>query len=190
MLTGVLTVLLLAQAPAMGRPMSEVPPRPVLPKTGDEAVLGAINATDASVIEAAKLATSRGGSADVKAFATTLVREHQASLTNGGRLAKSLNVVRLLPSDTAVVHGHERAMHDLNLLSGSAFDSRFMQLMADQHRAALALLEGSLGATAARPEVKQALAQTLPMLHGHLAAAEKWQSTHGGAPPPKRTPPG
>ncbi|MEP6590646.1 MAG: DUF4142 domain-containing protein [Gemmatimonadota bacterium] len=183
MLTGVLTILLLAQAPVMGRPMSEVPPRPVLPQTGDEAVLGAINAADASVIEAAKLAASRGGSAEVRAFATTLVREHEASLTNGGRLAKSLNVVRRQPPDTAVVHAHERAMRDLNLLSGSAFDGRFVQLMVDEHRAVLVLLEGSLGATAVRPEVKQALVQAAAMLHGHLAAAEKWQSMHGGAPP-------
>ncbi|MES2123715.1 MAG: DUF4142 domain-containing protein [Gemmatimonadota bacterium] len=182
MLTGILSIFLMVQAPVQGRPVSEARTAPVQPRTGDAAVLGAINAADASITEAAKLASTKAGGGDVRSLASTMVTDHRKSLTEGGRLAKALGITRALPTDTVLTHAHETAMHELNLLSGSAFDARFIQCIIAEHQTVIKLLEGSLGSTATRPEVRQFLAQQLPLLHSHLAAAEKWQAAHPSAP--------
>lgn len=182
-MTSVLTLLMLAQTPVQGRPVSEGLSTPVLPRTGDPAVLGAINGADANMIEAAKLASTKGSAAEVKSFASSVVREHQASLTEGSRLAKARHIDRVPPVDPTLTQAHTQAMHELNLLSGSAFDARFMRLMADEHRAALTLLDGGLGASTSDPECKQFVGKQLPLLRSHRATAEKWLAAHVPAPP-------
>jgi putative membrane protein len=178
MLVGILALLMSAQAPTVGPVLSPRPHDPVVVRTGDGTVLGAIGAVDANTIEAAKLATTKASNGDAKAYAAVLVRDHQLSLTTGTNLAKQLGVTRLLPPDSVMSRGHTQEMAELNALSGAAFDKAFVQYAVDDHKAAIAKINGTLLAEATRPQVKTFVRQRVPILTAHQQTGEKWLAAH------------
>src|SRR5512141_3196253 len=122
MLAEMLGLLLMVQVPTAGPKAGPTPAPAVVQRSADGAVLGAIGARDANLIEAAKLATTKATGPNAKAFAATVLKAHQASLDAGTRLAKQLGVARLLPADSVMARQQVAAMTKLNVLSGVAFD--------------------------------------------------------------------
>lgn len=180
MLVSVLTLLLTVQAqtqppvPTAGPPLSPVPHTPVVRRTGDADVLGAIGAADANMIEAATLATTKASNGEVKSYAALVLRDHQKSLTAGTKLAKELRITRLLPADSAMARAQVEAMTRLNLLSGDAFDRAFVQYTVDAHQVLVTKDKTVLPARAQRRRVKNFLHERQEMLQAHLQAGVRW----------------
>ena len=134
---------------------------------------------DANVIEAAKLATTKAASGDVRAYASTLVHDHQVSLARGDTLARQHGITHgCSPADSAMVRDHREGMLKLNLLSGDAFDTAFMRMMVSAHKAQIAKIDKSLIVMARQPEVKVFIRRQLPDLKAHEHTADKWLDKH------------
>jgi putative membrane protein len=182
MLVAILAMLISAQAPTVGPALSPRPHDPVVARTADGTVLGALGAIDANAIEVAKLATTKASNGDAKAYAAILLRAHQLSLTSGTQLAKRLGITRLLPADSAMARAQVDRMASLNALSGAAFDQAFVEYAVESHKAAIVKINGTLLAEATRPQVKTYARQRVPILTGHQLAGEKWLAAHPSKP--------
>lgn len=176
MLTGIITILLMTQAPTPpGKTIGPADPViPMVARTGDGVVLGAIGAADANIIEVATLATTKARDAAVKTLAAEALKAHQKSLTDGSSLAKQFGIKRLLPADSAMARLQVNTMKELNRLSGAAFDQRFVEFVVELHKGIMAKDRGPLLAEEMRPEVKAFLAARQPLLLAHLQAGERW----------------
>lgn len=178
MFAAIVALVMVIQNPVAGPPLSPRPQVPVVPRTGDATVLGHIGAVDANEVEAAKLAATKATASSVRNLAKVLVKDHEASLTQGLFLAKQLDIERLLPADSAMARAHKTEMATLNTLTGPAFDKAFVQFALADHKAVIAKINGTLLAEAERPEVKGFLQALLPVLTGHQRAEEKWLAAH------------
>lgn len=178
MLVGILAAIVVAQAATAGPPLSPVPHDPIVQRTGDGMVLGLIGAVDANEMEEAKLAATKASASEVRALATTEVKDHQLSLQTGARLAKQFSIARLLPADSAMAREHVVEMAQLNTLTGAAFDKAFVENTVADHKATIAKINGTLLAAAKRPQVKAFVRALLPQLMAHQQAEEKWLAAH------------
>lgn len=125
-------------------------------------------------VQLGELAAQRAQSADVRKFGETLRTDHQAALLRTTNLAKSLKVEP--PTDPTT---EERGFYEgLSQLSGSEFDAAFVSHMITAHEAAIA--KYSRNANSNDDAVAAMIAETLPKLKAHLAAA---QALHRGEPP-------
>ena len=178
MLTALMGALVLAQFAPTGSMVTARAQTPARARLGDPEVLGAIGARDANLIEAAKLATTKAGSAEVKSFAAEVLASHERSLTRGGVLAKELNLSRTLPADSAMARLQTTKMDELSLLSGAEFDRVFVQYVYDAHDAEVSKVIGPLQAQAQHASVRTFVSDRLPELRAHHATAQTWLAAH------------
>lgn len=155
-------------------------PRPVVPAqvAGDAEVLGAINARDANLIEAATLAGEKAGSREVKSFAAEVLEAHQRFLTRGAELAKALQVSRELPPDSVMARTQDQKMDELSLLSGAAFDRVFMDYIVKAYEAELSKVTREQVPGARDAAVKAFASERLPVLRANQATAAAWLAAH------------
>jgi predicted outer membrane protein len=180
MLTALLGSLVLGQmypAGTMARPARQAP---VQAEVDDAAILGAIGARDANIIEAVAMAEKQAGSGEVRGFATELRRSHGESLTRGGELAKQLNLHRELPADSAMARLQREKMDELALLNGAAFDRVFVQYVLDAHNAELEKMTRTNLPQAQHPLVQAFVRDRLPSLNAHKATASAWLAANPG----------
>lgn len=120
-------------------------------------------------VQLGELAAQRAQNGDVRKFGETLRTDHQAALQRSINLAKSLKVEP--PTDAST---EARGFYDgLSQLSGSEFDAAFVSHMIEAHEAAIA--KYSRSANSDNDAVAAMIADTLPKLKAHLAAAQALQ---------------
>jgi putative membrane protein len=179
MLVVMLAVVMAAQDPVVaGPPLSARPHAPVVQRSADATVLGAIGAVDANELEEAKLAATKATASEVRDLAALLVKDHEHSLHRGARLAKQYKIERLLPADSAMARAHVAEMAQLNTLSGAAFDKAFVEYTLADHKSVIAKINTTLLAMAQLPQVKAFVRGLLPQLTAHQQAEEKWLAEH------------
>jgi predicted outer membrane protein len=182
MLTALVGSLVLGQmfpAGTMGRPEPQRQNGTQV-QVDDAAVLGAIGARDANLLEACTLAEKQAGGADVRQFVAELRRSHGESLTRGGELAKQLNLHRELPADSVMARMQREKMDELALLSGAAFDRVFVRYVLDAHTAELEKMTSTNLPGARHPLVQAFVRDRLPSLNAHKATASEWLAAHPG----------
>jgi putative membrane protein len=119
-------------------------------------------------VDTGKLAADKATRADVKSFAQMLVDDHSKANDELKGLAGQKNVT--LPAGPKPM---QKAAHDrLAKLSGSAFDTAYVNQMVRDHRQAVSLFdrESRYGKDA---DAKAWAAKTLPTLKAHLAKAQE-----------------
>jgi putative membrane protein len=158
----------------LGAPAGAASPGAAAVRTTDGAILGAIGARDANLIEAATLARTKAQSAAVKSFAGDVLRDHQRSLTRGAALATQLQVTRLLPADSAMVRTQRAQMVLLDSLSGAAFDRAFVQFVVDDHAAAILKVTRTQLPQARHADVVALVRSRLPGLREHQVMGQAW----------------
>src|SRR5204863_112868 len=88
-------------------------------------------------IEVGKLADKRSNSADVKDFATMLVKDHKAAYDKLGDLFKNRKI--------GIVTGLEKETRDeikrLSKLEGNEFDRAFLDHMISEHKKVISIFE-------------------------------------------------
>ncbi|MEZ5291019.1 MAG: DUF4142 domain-containing protein [Vicinamibacterales bacterium] len=128
----------------------------------------------ATEIAASRMALDTTASADVKALAERVVRDHEQA---NERLRHELDDTPVAPepSDVAVAD----ATRPLDGLTGEAFDRAYVDMMVDDHVAAISLVESKVigGGNA---HVKDWASYTLPILRDHLRRAREVQDELSG----------
>jgi putative membrane protein len=118
-----------------------------------------------------RLAAAKAQRADIKEFANRMIRDHGRGY---GELQALAAANRLgLPTEMSPEHQstHER----LSNLSGSAFETAYLEAMRDAHQEAIAFFttEARSGGT---PEIRAWAGKTLPTLRAHLEHVGQLQS--------------
>jgi len=124
-------------------------------------------------VEAAKLALSKTKNADVKAFAESMQKDHEAVNDMALALVKKLNVT---PEDNATSQALAKAAADkraeLGKLDGAAFDKAYIDNEVAYHKQVNGALETVLIPAAQNGELKSLLETGLKLFQGHELHAE------------------
>ncbi|SET71448.1 DUF4142 domain-containing protein [Pseudomonas graminis] len=126
-------------------------------------------------VEAGKLALEKGTSADVKAFAEMMVKDHTAA---NAKLKGIADTKKLEVSDNAMLMDKAKAMI-LELRSSKSFDQAYAnnQVVAHEKTIELFKKEAAEGKDA---DLKAFATATLPKLEEHLTRAKALAKAHGG----------
>ncbi len=124
-------------------------------------------------VEAARLALSKTTSADVKAFAESMQKDHEAVNDMALALVKKLNVT---PEDNATSQALSTAAEEkraeLGKLDGAAFDKAYIDNEVAFHQQVNGALETLLIPSAQNAELKGLLETGLKLFQGHQQHAE------------------
>ena len=126
----------------------------------------------------AKAAYAGAESDDVKAFARRMLTDH----------TQIVATIRSLIADQDVTPSDDSAGEDLRDLStlqrdslraltGRAFDSSYVAMELDRHRAMLSMIDDVLLPRARSAELREMLASTRPIIAAHVAHAEQLQAS-------------
>jgi putative membrane protein len=123
-------------------------------------------------IEVSKLADKRANSAQVKEFATMLVKEHKAAYDKLGDLLKNRKI--------GVVAGLEKESREeikrLSKMEGEEFDRAFLQHMIREHKTAITIFENQ-AKNGQEADIRDYAKELLPHLRNHLRKAEQLAKT-------------
>lgn len=126
----------------------------------------------------AKVAYAGAASEDVKSFARRMLTDH----------TQIVATIRALIADQDVSPSDDSAGEDLRDLStlqrdslraltGRAFDSTYVAMELDRHRAMLSMIDDVLLPRARSAELREMLASTRPIIAAHVAHAEQLQAS-------------
>lgn len=125
-------------------------------------------------VETARLALEKSRNADVRAFAETMVRDHQAVNQAALALLQRLQVTPEAHATSAALTSQAAADRArLAALEGSAFDRAYVANEAAYHRTVNGALSGTLIPGAHNAELKSLLESGLALFGAHQAHAEQ-----------------
>jgi putative membrane protein len=139
-------------------------------RRADREFVGDMMADGRAEIELGKLAQQKARNERVKAFASTMVRDHQRAGAELKDIAQHANI-DMPKSDVDMDHGNDTRQR-LSRLSGMEFDREYLSAMIDDHEKAVDDLEDRAG-DADSDHVKQWAAKTLPTVKKHLEEAKE-----------------
>ena len=124
-------------------------------------------------VTAAKQALKKSNNNDVKAFATDMVRDHEAVNKQALALVKKLKVT---PEDNDTSRSLSKnaaaKLEELSKLKGAAFDKAYVDNEVAYHKAVDGALETLLIPSASNAELKSLLQTGLKIFQGHEQHAE------------------
>ena len=124
-------------------------------------------------VEAAKLALAKTQNPDVKAFAESMQKDHEAVNDMALALVKKLGVT---PEDNATSQALAKAAEEkraeLGTLEGAAFDKAYIDNEVAYHKEVNGALETLLIPSAQNAELKSLLETGLKLFQGHQQHAE------------------
>jgi putative membrane protein len=151
----------------------------------ENSVIGLLDLTHAADSALGTLGAVNGGSSEVKEFGRMILREHHALRRDAQQLAEQLGLTLQTPS-VAPDDAPAAIRESLDAASaGAAWDRAYMDYAIAMHQAAMENTARALAATH-RPEVKQFIDKSIPILQKHL---DKARSLRKSLPKPEPTPP-
>ena len=131
-------------------------------------------------IDAGKVASTQGTSAEVKAFGKQMVTDHTGVNKSATALATKLKVKpEDNPTSQSLKEGGEKNVANLKTLKGAAFDKAYIDHEVVYHQQVLDALDKTLIPGAKNEELKDLLVKTRPAFVAHLEHAKKVQSSLG-----------
>ncbi|QNN44670.1 DUF4142 domain-containing protein [Pedobacter roseus] len=119
-------------------------------------------------VELGKLALEKSSNAQVKEFATMMVKDHGMANAELMAIAKQKNIT--LPS--TVDDEHKKKMEDLSKKTGSDFDKAYVDAMVDGHKSTLKLMEDE-SKDGKDADLKAFATKTAPTVQSHLVMINK-----------------
>jgi putative membrane protein len=163
--------LALLATPAMAQSVGE--------KTGINSTLGIAPATadfvkqaaisDMFEIQSSQLAQERGDAAD-KAFAATMIKDHEKTASDLKSMVSSGDLKVTLP--TELDSAHQSKLDKLKSLRGGDFSARYQLEQVSGHKDAVSLFE-RYAKGGDHPKLKEWADKTLPSLRHHLQMAQE-----------------
>jgi putative membrane protein len=124
-------------------------------------------------VEAARQALARSHNANVRAFAETMVRDHEAVNRQALGLVQRLHVTpEANPTSAALTAQATEARQRLGALDGAAFDRAYVANEVAYHRTVNGALSGTLIPAADNAELKTLLQAGLALFTEHQTHAE------------------
>jgi putative membrane protein len=147
----------------------------------DPQIVGIVLAADDIDINYGKIALSKSKNKEVREFAQQMVTDHSAVQKSVRDLAAKLGVTAQ-DSDTSkgLNSKAEEITAQLNKLKGKAFDKFYIDNEVVYHKLVTDAVAGVLIPNAQNAELKSALEGAQPLFLGHLAHAQKVQSSVEG----------
>jgi putative membrane protein len=141
------------------------------------AIVVAANTVD---IDAAKVAKAHAKSPEVKEFAATMIRDHEASNKQANALVTKLKV-KPEPNETSksLISGGKENVASLKKLKGAELDKAYIEHEVTYHQQVLDAINNTLIPNAKNPELKGLLEKTAPVIQAHLDHAKKLQGQVG-----------
>lgn len=128
-------------------------------------------------IDAAKLAKSTTKNAEVKAFAETMIRDHESVSKQAKALVTKLKVKpEESPTSKSLTEGGKENLAALKKLKGAEFDKAYVDHEVAYHEQVIEALNTTLIPNAKNPELKALLEKALPVFRSHLEHAKKLQT--------------
>ncbi|RBQ07619.1 DUF4142 domain-containing protein [Pedobacter miscanthi] len=119
-------------------------------------------------VELGKMALEKSSNAQVKEFATMMVKDHGMANTELMAIAKQKNIT--LPS--TVDDEHKKKMEDLSKKTGADFDKAYVSAMVDGHKSTLKLMEDE-SKDGKDADLKSFATKTAPIVQTHLVMINK-----------------
>jgi putative membrane protein len=173
-----LRFLIFAAVPAAVLAASDARAQSASPQTSQFIAKSA--ATDAFEVDAGNLAQKRSTSAEVKAFAAMMVKDHTDTTA---KLLAVLDKDRL-PKPSKMPNpdpNQAKQLTDLVHAPKGQFDRAYAHSQVVAHQQASALLQ-QYAATGDNPDLKKLAADTAPVVQHHLDMAQKLETQLGGPP--------
>lgn len=143
--------------------------------TADEFVRRA-SAAGAAEIELGRLALEKSGNQAVKAFAQTMVTDHQ-NTNDKLKMVAAKQGLELAPGPEP---SQKTALAELREESGIEFDRAFATRMVQDHQVAVTLFEKAIAQPGMNGDVRQFAEGALPTLKQHLTHAQQLHTALGG----------
>ncbi|WP_406827037.1 DUF4142 domain-containing protein [Pedobacter sp. KACC 23697] len=119
-------------------------------------------------VELGKMALDKSSNAQVKEFATMMVKDHGMANAELMSIAKQKNIT--LPS--TVDDEHKKKMEDLSKKTGADFDKAYVNAMVDGHKSTLKLMEDE-SKDGKDADLKAFATKTAPIVQSHLEMINK-----------------
>lgn len=157
---------------AMAEANAAAPMAPGIPAVpiATQAFVDAAASGDAFEIAESRLALTRSGNADVKAFASKMIAAHTESTARMEKAAATA-MPAIIP-DAALTPAQRTKVDALGTLSGAAFDKRYAADQVEAHRNALAAMR-HYAADGTVPALKTLAGELAPVVQSHLDMAGK-----------------
>ena len=131
-------------------------------------------------IDAGKLAESKSGNAEVKAFAQRMITDHTGVNQSAVDLVTKLKVTpQDNPTSESLKSGGEKNVANLKGLSGAAFDKAYIDHEVTYHEQVLDAIDKTLIPNAKNEELKALLVKVRPAFVAHLDHAKMIQAKLG-----------
>lgn len=146
----------------------------------DAELTGFVNEFNDAEVEIGQLATSKATDAQVKAFASQIVRDHRALKADVNRTVQQLNITPTVPEDDEdLAEDHQAAMQDLRAKAkGAEFDEAFVEHEIRMHRKVLDEVKDAIGRSQSA-DMRTLLEQARDGLQAHLTKAEELEKKFG-----------
>jgi putative membrane protein len=119
-------------------------------------------------VQAGNIAIQNAASADVKALAQMIVKDHEAANKELQTFANERNVV--LPTELPA--DKQEHMNSLKKLNGKAFDDHYLKMMREDHKKDIDLFRETSNSSRSK-QVRDFAAKILPVLEKHAREVEK-----------------
>ena len=128
-------------------------------------------------IDAGKLAESKSGNAEVKAFAQRMITDHTGVNKSAVELVTKLKVTpQDNPTSQSLKAGGDKNLAGLKGLSGGAFDKAYIDHEVTYHEQVLDAIDKTLIPNAKNEELKALLVKVRPAFVAHLDHAKMIQA--------------
>lgn len=147
----------------------------------ENSVAGLLESVHAADSALGMLGAQRGSATDVKEFARMILREHMALAREASQAASQLGIA---PNPPTVAPADAPADMRSNLLTqpaGPSWDRAYVQYAIAMHEAAIENTARALAATQ-RPEFRQLIERSVPILDKHLAKAKSLEKRLSATP--------
>lgn len=147
-------------------------------KVSDPQIAAIVVAANQVDVDAGTLAADKSSSAEVKAFANTMVTDHTAVNKSAVELVTKLKVTpEANDTSRALQAGGEKNLAALRELSGKAFDKAYVDHEVAYHEQVLQALDTVLIPSAQNEELKALLVKVRPAFVEHLNHAKHLQAS-------------
>jgi putative membrane protein len=118
-------------------------------------------------VQSSKLAQQKSASADVKAFAAQMIKDHtKAGEDFKAAMSQGQTTASIKPAGPALQPKEQQMLGELKAASGKEFDAKYIRMQTDAHRQAVALFS-TYANSGDDPAMKEFAKKTLPVLKMH-----------------------
>lgn len=146
----------------------------------DAELTGFVNAFNDVEDEVGHLAMSNATDAQVKIFASHIVRDHRALKAEVDRAVEQLKITPMVPEDDeGLVEDHQAGMRGLRAKAmGAEFDEAFLEHEIRMHRKVLDEVKDAIGRSQS-PGMRTLLEDARDTIQAHLEKAEELEKKFG-----------